>query len=390
LPRELKNATITHVSYVDKGANQKKFFLTKADKKPTFEKQIKILTKAADTQRLVYGVVYEPDVWDSQGDFMTAVEIEKSAHVFMKDARNIDLQHNFEKGYGDVVESYIAPQDFEVGDETIKKGSWVLVTKASEEVWESIQKGEITGYSMAGIAETVQKQSEPLQDDNLMRGFFNAMKSFFTGEKVQKGVVADKYNKNKKNREFWAVQDALNSVLFRWDFWEGGMEIDPNTIREALQDFVTIAEQVLISEDIIKAIGPPPEHIAKAGKKISAARLDRLRNAHEALGEILVEVDEKEETEVNKQDIEAMINKALEPIASKLEALEKGDNPLDNPKTDPVNDVTKQFTEALEKALQPINERLENVEKVRGISKQADVDGQNQEPVKKHYLTGIL
>ncbi|HFK1435665.1 TPA: hypothetical protein ACGXNJ_005859, partial [Bacillus cereus] len=38
--RELKNAKITHVSYVDKAANKKQFFLTKsADKRPTFQKQ---------------------------------------------------------------------------------------------------------------------------------------------------------------------------------------------------------------------------------------------------------------------------------------------------------------------------------------------------------------
>src|SRR5690606_15432934 len=130
MSRELKNANITHVSYVDKGANKKKFFLTKAEEKPVFEKQVRILTTADDEQKLVYGVVYEPDVEDSHGDFMTAAEIEKAAHGFMKDARNIDKQHNFEAGFGEVVESYVAPADITVGDETITKGSWVLVTKA--------------------------------------------------------------------------------------------------------------------------------------------------------------------------------------------------------------------------------------------------------------------
>ncbi|ETT74246.1 phage-like element PBSX protein xkdF [Paenibacillus sp. FSL R7-277] len=36
---------------------------------------------------------------------------------------------------------------------------------------------------------------------------------------IEKGAVADKYHKNRKNREFWAAQDALNSVLFNWDTW---------------------------------------------------------------------------------------------------------------------------------------------------------------------------
>lgn len=122
LPRELINAKITHVSYVDKAANQKQFFFMKSEKQPDFQKELKVIAKADDAQRLVYGIVYEPNV---------------------ADAHEIDKQHDFQSGVGEVVESYIAPSDFEMSDEVIKKGSWVLVTKASDEIWEQIQKGEI-------------------------------------------------------------------------------------------------------------------------------------------------------------------------------------------------------------------------------------------------------
>ena len=72
---------------------------------------------------------------------MTAPEIEKAAHGFMKDARNIDKQHDFNAGVGEVVESYIAPADFTIGDEkTITKGSWVLVTKASDEYGRKLKR----------------------------------------------------------------------------------------------------------------------------------------------------------------------------------------------------------------------------------------------------------
>ena len=91
MARELVNAQVTHVSYVDKGANQKRFFLTKSADEPTFQKEVKVfINKEDEAQKLVYGVVYEPDVEDSHKDFMTAAEIEKAAHGFLKDARNID------------------------------------------------------------------------------------------------------------------------------------------------------------------------------------------------------------------------------------------------------------------------------------------------------------
>lgn len=56
MPRELVNAKITHVSYVDKAANQKQFFIVKSEKQPDFQKEVRILAKEADEQKLVYGI----------------------------------------------------------------------------------------------------------------------------------------------------------------------------------------------------------------------------------------------------------------------------------------------------------------------------------------------
>ncbi len=141
--RKLENVKVTHVSYVDKAANKKQFFLTKSASEPTFETTVKLLTKSDDPQKLVYGVVYEPDVEDAHGDFMDAETIEKAAHGFMEEYQNIDKQHDFKTSAGKVVESYVAPSDMTVGDTAIAKGTWVLVTKATDELWESIQKGEL-------------------------------------------------------------------------------------------------------------------------------------------------------------------------------------------------------------------------------------------------------
>lgn len=105
--RKLENVLVTHVSYVDKAANKKSFFLTKSaeDLKPTFETKVKLVTKADDPQKLVYGVVYEPDVEDVHGDYMDAETIEKAAHGFMADYQQIDKQHDFTTNAGKVVES---------------------------------------------------------------------------------------------------------------------------------------------------------------------------------------------------------------------------------------------------------------------------------------------
>lgn len=165
MSKRLKNIRITHVSYVDKGANQKKFFLCK-DATPNVETVVKMLFQKDDPKKLVYGVVYEPDTFDSQGHQASAEEIEKAAHNFLREYRQVDKQHDFKAGAGDVVESYIALTDFSVGEATIKKGSWLMVTKASDEVWEAIQKGDINSYSMAGESDFEDvPESETIQNN---------------------------------------------------------------------------------------------------------------------------------------------------------------------------------------------------------------------------------
>lgn len=255
MPRELKEANITHVSYVDKGANNKQFFFTKSAKEtPDFQKEVKLIVKEEE-QQLVYGVVYEPEVEDSHGDYMTATEIEKAAHGFMKDARNIDTQHDFQSGVGEVVESYVAPADIDMDGQVIQKGSWVLVTKATDEIWKQIKDGSISGYSMAGTAETIQRSAVDSSDSHdEMKGFFHLLKNFFTGESIHKGV-RDQYASNQQRRNVWAAWDAMEDEFYEslWSNTTPGAA-DFERLQIAAGEFQEIAAEIQSSGDIQKAM----------------------------------------------------------------------------------------------------------------------------------------
>lgn len=390
--RKLKNAQITHVSYVDKGANQRSFYLTKSDTQPVFDVNVKLICKEEDEQKLVYGVVYEPNVVDAHGDFMTADEIEKAAHGFLKDYRQIDKQHDFQSGVGEVVESYVAPADMELGGQTVTKGTWLLVTKATDEVWESIKSGEITGYSFAGTAEVEEvAKAEETEEQT----FFKMVKAFFT-----KGAVKDKFTEENKSQSVWVAWDSFRSVIRTYDYNTGKSSYaDEATIREAVSDLSDLLNQILLSDNIIKALGDIPEDVEKAGKKISTARLNRLQGLYSELGSILSEVEEKEaeeEVEVTKEELMKTINEALEPITQKLDTLEKSDKEVEQ-KVDEVEkeaketqeDLAKSFAEVLKEQLAPINDRLETLEKARGVKKSAEVEKQ-EEVVKEEELFNSL
>jgi hypothetical protein len=408
LGRELKNANITHVSYVDKAANQKKFFLTKSANQPNFEKNVQILTKSDDAQQLVYGVVYEPGVLDIHGDFMTAAEIEKAAHAFMKDYQNIDTQHNFEAGAGELVESYVVQADMEIGGETITKGSWVIVTKATDEVWESIQKGDITGYSMAGKAETVE-DAEVTKAKSLMK----IMKEFFLGEtEIAKGEVTDKFNAGRKQREFFDALYIFEDVFYN-EIWSA--QPDTNRLKDAAVDFADLLTSIANSQDIFKALGELPSKeeaieksaVMKAGKKISSKRLAEIKSAYEALGNVIADAEDDatttvakgEEDDMKKEDVLEVMKEALAPITAKLEALEKSNEDTteevakatETASTTAEAAVTKEeLSEVLKSVLGPIADRLETVEKARGIKKAADDEQPAGEEIQKSVWDGLF
>lgn len=171
---KLKDAKITHISLVDKGANGIPFAIIKAQKAnqaSTIQKQVQI-AKIDDDKRIVKGVVYQPDVADAHDDQMDEVEIEKAAHLFMQQQHtyNIDKQHDLEVDKGFVIESYIAPCDMTLGEQQIVKGSWVAAVKVTEDdTWEAIKKGEITGFSMWGVG----KREEIEEEEEVSKGILS-------------------------------------------------------------------------------------------------------------------------------------------------------------------------------------------------------------------------
>lgn len=111
------------VSLVDKAANQRQFLLTKSqDGSAIFQTYGRIL-KADSEAHYVTGIVYEPMEEDTQGNYMTAEEIEKAQRWFAKNANSIDLQHNFEKmESAAVVENWIAKCDCQINGQDVKEG----------------------------------------------------------------------------------------------------------------------------------------------------------------------------------------------------------------------------------------------------------------------------
>ncbi|PEP21997.1 XkdF-like putative serine protease domain-containing protein [Bacillus wiedmannii] len=402
--RKLKNLQVSHVSYVNAGANKREFFLTKSDEKPNFEKEVRVIKSEDEEKRLVYGIVYEPGVLDSHNDFTDESTIEKAAHEFMLKYRQIDKDHDFQAGVGEVVESYIAPADMEVNGETITKGTWILVTKATEEVWEAIQKGDYKGYSLAGIAETEVIEEEVTKtEEKQMKSFFQLVKGFFSGENVQKGEVRDKFNQNKHRRDVNASFSALEDTFYQ-SLWNAPTAdaIDLDRIEAAALEFVEIINELKDTEAVVKAWEDKPvvslaEEVEKAGKKISVPNMGDIDAAIESLTNLKTRVtpsmegagSEGNNMEFNQEQLEktltSAVEKAVGPIKEELATVKKYLN-LDEEKTEEDIKVEK----AVEAATAPLREEIEALKKSQGISNQQDTDVVEKAEVEKSVWNGLL
>lgn len=108
-------------------------------------------------QRFVLGVVLEPETVDAQEDIYSAEEVRKVAHRFLEEFRGLGLMHQVPvNGQVKIVESYLALDDMRIGEEDVKKGTWLLgVHVLSDALWAKVKAGDFTGFSIGGSARRV-------------------------------------------------------------------------------------------------------------------------------------------------------------------------------------------------------------------------------------------
>ena len=422
----ISDARISFVSLVDKAANKREFLITKQeDGKAQFSTFGRIVKTDADSH-FVTGIVYEPMTEDAHGNFMTEAEITKAAYWFAKNGNGVDLQHNFETlEKAAVVESWVCKADFECNGETVKKGTWLMTVEVTDdEVWDAVQKGEITGFSMGGVGiydtedtdlDEVEKTATPATDAQTSehRGMFKKLAALFGFDVVEKGAMKDEYEARAKASNFWNAFYTLEDLLYRYDYSQDRwtFESDEATIREALAEFNTIISDILAGSGIAKSLA-----VVKAGKTLSAKNKETLTSIYTNLGEFLAGVEtEQEETEMTKSEIEKIVADAVAKATAPAPAEETPatETPATETPAAPAEitaeAVEKMVADAIAKALAPAEEKPLTAEDVNDIVEKAvkkavepilkaralptAIGEGDADPIEKgepHYLAGIL
>lgn len=333
--RILKKVDVTHISLVNKGANQKTIIFKSAD---TTNPDLKIIpiAKVDEDQHTVYGLVYSPNDEDSQGDIASVEVIKEMAYEFMQKGQtnNVDKQHNFQSEEGFVAESWLTKANDPVFPDA-NVGSWAVAIKVEkEETWQTVKSGEITGLSLAGVAivEEVEKSSS----------ITKVIKSKIAGWLGIKKDFNSMQAKQEINSKMWILNDVIRNI-----FEDSAITDKQSAINESIDQFKANIASELETVDV-----------TKAGKTISTANETKIKAAIAALNDLLNnnQTIQKEDNEMDANELKEAIEKAIKPIQDELATLKKANDDL---------------TAKIEADSKAIAERVEKVEKASPGSTQA-------------------
>jgi len=117
------------------------------------------IVKFDKSKHIVYGVFLVPEKADHDGDVISADDIEKVAHGFLIEYRDIDEMHKKETTDADIIESAIAwDEGLNYYGKKLTKGTWFGAIKIrDEEVWQKVLTGKYKAFSVriAGKRENI-------------------------------------------------------------------------------------------------------------------------------------------------------------------------------------------------------------------------------------------
>ena len=102
-----------------------------------------------------------PDHVDLHGDYTSEEEVRKAKESFNRSNMQANLFHVAMTDKFSVIESYLAPVDFILGDNFVKKGTLLMTLQVNDDdVWALIKSGDINGISIGALAsvETIEEE----------------------------------------------------------------------------------------------------------------------------------------------------------------------------------------------------------------------------------------
>jgi tetrahydromethanopterin S-methyltransferase subunit G len=231
-------------------------------------------------------------------------------------------------------------------------------------------------------------------------------------------VIAGQQLQDALYDSWYTLEDSLWSAIYAHDADGNDLTIEAKQalVAQNLDEFkawllaqMSDATSVAKRSDAGQEARSLDAWVRKVGKKISAARLAQLKEAHDALAAVIAEAepsdddDSKAEKRAQPEEDEMTgeeLAKALEPVMNRLDAIDKR-LPPEQPESPPAATVAKgegsdpdEVPEPVAKVLEAIIDRLDTIEKrvdgTAGVRKSLDGQTEQPQPRAESWAKGIL
>lgn len=164
------------------------------------EKHFVKIEKSDAKNQIVKGIVYTAGYIDTDGETMTAEDVQKAAWNFLafRKEKNIDINHDWESSGCYVVESYVTEEN----DPNFPPDSWILAVKCTDDVWKEVVNGNLNGFSFGGtvtkypakvimeVAEQIIGETEPNINKNIIPSHTHAFTIYYDAQgNIVKGIT---------------------------------------------------------------------------------------------------------------------------------------------------------------------------------------------------------
>ena len=125
---------------------------------PEFSRAFAKPLEKRDSQRYTLSIAYPVNEVDAHGETAEAEAVEEAAWWYLRRGGKVGFMHDESPDYeeaGDVVESYVyrGPSPWRVGGEEVNAGDWLVGVVWQPKYWEMIERGEMVGVSIHGVAQ---------------------------------------------------------------------------------------------------------------------------------------------------------------------------------------------------------------------------------------------
>lgn len=386
--REFKNLIVNFVSLVSRPAN-KEDLISRHEGPRLFERNVEldacnvhayveIDRRTIDrAKRMVYGIVYRPYSVDTEKTWATPETIAEACKRFMEECRtqHADVEHDYNANHDVfVVENWIVKKEGDAFWKTPEYvDSWAMgVHVRSDEIWEKVESGEITGLSLAGKARLGPEQSEKSigrsveepkdTEETVVAKFLRLLKGGGDVERI--GKVFSTKNLQSIREAHKALETLLNVAE----------PSEPETDR---------SEKEEVMEEVLKMVKELGEKVDGIGTRLDPIE-ERFKSETDAEATAAAEAERKAaETAATESETRlAGIEKSLKELGETIEKIGKDEPTKDEQR----QALSVQLAEMQEKFDTLTAEKTELEERIKGLEEEADPPkggtGEDEDPPK--------